>query len=80
TLLVISATTRTRLPRTRRTWAHLLVLALLLNAAPFTLFAIGQQSVSSVLAGIINAITPLATLVVILAAFREERPTRARTT
>lgn len=80
TLLAISAATRTHLPRTRRTWAHLLVLALLLNAAPFTLFAIGQQSVSSVLAGIINATTPLATLVVILTAFREERPTRARTT
>ncbi|MEH3075562.1 MAG: DMT family transporter [Quadrisphaera sp.] len=80
TLLAISAATRTHLPRARRTWGHLLVLALLLNAAPFTLFAIGQQSVSSVLAGIINATTPLATLAVILAAFREERPTRARAT
>ncbi|MFB9376736.1 DMT family transporter [Kineococcus gynurae] len=80
TLLVVSAATRTRLPRGRRTWAHLLVLAALLNAAPFTLFAVGQQSVSSVLAGIINATTPLATLLVILVAFREERPTRRRTT
>ncbi|PWJ54937.1 Permease of the drug/metabolite transporter (DMT) superfamily [Quadrisphaera granulorum] len=77
-LLIIVVATRTRLPRSPRTWAHLLVLATLLNAVPFTLFAIGQQSVSSVLAGIINATTPLATLVVILAAFREERPTRQR--
>lgn len=77
-LALISAVSRTALPRSARTWAHLAVLALLLNAAPFTLFAIGQQTVSSVLAGIINAVTPLATLLVVLIALPQEKPTRQR--
>lgn len=38
-------------------------MAVLLNAAPFTLLAHGEQQVSSVLAGALNAITPLTTLV-----------------
>jgi drug/metabolite transporter (DMT)-like permease len=69
---------RTRLPRDLRTWAHLGVAALLLNSAPFTLFAVGEQHVSSVLAGIWNGATPLFTLVVVLVSFPEERPTRDR--
>jgi len=77
-LTVISAATRTGLPRSARTWAHLAVLAVVLNAAPFTLFAIGEQTVSSVLAGIINATTPLGTLAVVLVALPGERPTRPR--
>lgn len=77
-LAAISAVSGTKLPRSTRTWAHLTVLALLLNAAPFTLFAVGQQTVSSVLAGIINAATPLATLLVVLVALPEEKPTRQR--
>lgn len=78
TLVMITLVTRTALPRRAVAWGHLAVLAALLNAIPFTLFAIGQQTVSSSLAGIINAATPLATLLVILAAFPEERPTRGR--
>ncbi len=77
-LALVSLAGRTALPRSGRTWAHLAVLALLLNAAPFTLFAIGQQTVPSVLAGIINAATPLATLLVVLVALPEEKPTRQR--
>lgn len=77
-LTAVSVASRTALPRTVRTWGHLAVLALLLNAAPFTLFAIGQQTVSSVLAGIINAATPLATLLVVLVALPQEKPTRQR--
>jgi drug/metabolite transporter (DMT)-like permease len=77
-LLVIAAIVGVPLPRSRTTWAHLAVVAALLNAAPFTLFAIGQQHISSVLAGIINAATPLTTLLVILLAFPDERPTRER--
>ena len=73
-LLVVSALTRTRLPRSRSTWRHLFVMAMLMNSIPFTLFAIGETHVSSVLAGIINASTPLTTLAVILLAFPEEHP------
>jgi drug/metabolite transporter (DMT)-like permease len=49
-----------------------------MNAIPATLFAYGETQVSSVLAGIINATTPLATLTVVLLAYREEHVTRAR--
>ncbi|MBO1752598.1 DMT family transporter [Actinotalea sp. BY-33] len=77
-LLLLSAVLRQRLPRRRRTWGHLLVVGAVLNAVPFTLFAVGQQHVSSILAGIINAATPLTTLAVILAAYPEEQPTRRR--
>jgi drug/metabolite transporter (DMT)-like permease len=77
-LLMISGLRRTALPQSARTWGHLAVLAVLLNAAPFTLFAIGQQTVPSLLAGIINAATPLATLLVVLVMLPEEKPTRER--
>jgi drug/metabolite transporter (DMT)-like permease len=78
TLLLVARATGTRLPRTRRTWGYLAVVALLFCSIPFTLFAWGETQVSSILAGIINACTPLAGLVVVLAAFPEERPTRER--
>lgn len=78
TLLTIVRVTGTRLPRRRKTWGYLALVGLLFCSIPFTLFAWGETQVSSILAGIINACTPLATLVVILAAFPEERPTRQR--
>ncbi len=73
-LLVVSSATRTRLPRRARTWGHLFVLAVFLNSVPFTLFAYGETHVSAVLAGIINALTPLATLLAALTIFRQQRP------
>ena len=78
TLLLIARATGTRLPRAPRTWGYLALVALLFCSIPFTLFAWGETQVSSILAGIINACTPLATLVVVLIAFPEERPTRQR--
>lgn len=77
-LLVVARLTGTRLPLRRETWRHLAVVALLFCSIPFTLFAFGETQVSSILAGIINAVTPLAVLVVTLVAFPEERPTRER--
>jgi drug/metabolite transporter (DMT)-like permease len=51
---------------------------MLVNSIPFTLFAYGETHIASVLAGIINAATPLTTLAVILLAFPEEKPTADR--
>jgi drug/metabolite transporter (DMT)-like permease len=74
-LLLLVGVTRVRLPRDRATWGHLFVVALLLNSVPSTLFAFGETHVSSVVAGIINAVTPLTTILATFVAFRSERPT-----
>ena len=78
TLLVVLAVTRDRLPRDPRLWGHLVVVAALGVAVPFTLFGFGEQRVSSVLAGIWNATTPLVALPLAVLAFRTERMTRRR--
>jgi drug/metabolite transporter (DMT)-like permease len=79
TLFVILLVTRDRLPRDRRLWGHLIVVATLANLIPFTLFGYAEDGrVSSVLAGIWNATTPLVTLVVTIAVFPTERATRER--
>ena len=77
-LFVILAIRRERLPRGWRTWGSLFVIATLFNSAPFTLFAFGETKVSSVIAGLSNATTPLWVLVVSLAVLPGERPTRDR--
>jgi drug/metabolite transporter (DMT)-like permease len=77
TMLVISAVTRTPLPP-RRYWGSLFVAALLMTSLGWFFFAYAEQYVSSALAGIINGATPLLTLVAILIAFPEEKPTRER--
>jgi drug/metabolite transporter (DMT)-like permease len=77
-LVIVSFATGASLPRTWTTWRHLFVVALLINAIPFTLFGIGQQYVSSTLAGILNAATPLATMLLTMVALRSEPVTRAR--
>ncbi len=77
TLLLLCRVTGTRLPR-GPIWRHLAVTGLLFGSIPFVLFAYGETRVSSILAGIINAATPLTTLAATLVAFREERPTPDR--
>src|SRR3954471_2757664 len=75
TLLLILAITRDRLPRDRAFWGHVLVLGTLMNAAPFALFAYGETEVSSLLAGIFNALTPLMTLLFSIGLLPAEPPT-----
>jgi drug/metabolite transporter (DMT)-like permease len=53
---------------------HLWVVSLLLNVIPGILFALAQTEVTSILAGIINAVTPLMTLLAIMAVTRDEKP------
>lgn len=69
----IVAIRRERLPRSRRVWGHLCVLAVTFCAVPFLLFAWAEQHVSSGLASIFNATTPIMTAIMAWAAFRVER-------
>jgi drug/metabolite transporter (DMT)-like permease len=78
TLLMVLAVIRHRLPRDPVVWAHLTVVATLGVSLPFTLFGFGEQRVSSVLAGIWNAATPLVALPLAVLAFRTERMTVRR--
>lgn len=78
TLLLVLAVMRTRLPRSVAVWRHLAVVGLLMNALPFTLFAVGEQYVTSVVGGLWNATVPLWALVFTLALLPEERPSRRR--
>jgi len=74
-LLVLVAVTRQKLPRVWRHWLHISIVAVLLNAAPGFLFALGQETVSSSIAGVINATTPLMTVLIIISFFRDQTPT-----
>jgi drug/metabolite transporter (DMT)-like permease len=77
-LLVVLAVKRTALPRDRAAWGHVAVMGAFMNAFPFTLFAFGEQHVSSVIAGLWNGTTPLMTLLAVLVLLPEERPDRRR--
>lgn len=61
-LFVIVAARRDSLPRGLRTWGHIAVAALVANAAPYLLFALGETSVDSSIAGALNSTAPLWTL------------------
>jgi drug/metabolite transporter (DMT)-like permease len=78
-LAVLTALTRTPLPKDVRLWGHLVVVALLLCVLPFSLYAWAELRVSSGVASILNATTPLQTMLVAMVALREERLTRDRT-
>jgi len=77
TVIVICVLMRTPFPP-RRTWGKVFIASLLMTSIPWTLFAFAETHVSSALAGILNGATPLMTLVMILIAFPEEKPTRQR--
>ena len=48
-----------RLSRDRAVWGHLALAAVFGNVVPFVLFAVGEQTVDSGVAGVLNATTPL---------------------
>ncbi|MGW6984704.1 DMT family transporter [Streptomyces sp. NPDC054932] len=77
-LVAVLLVRREPLPRGLRTWGHLSVAALLLNTAPFSLFAYAELSIPSSLAGICNATSPLWGMALSLVALSEDRPTRRR--
>ena len=67
-----------RMPRDRRIWAAFLGMGLLNNVIPFTLIAAGQQHLGSGIAAILNASTPLFTVLLAHVATRDERMTGGR--
>jgi len=63
---------RIPVPNTFAGWRRFIVMALLNNVLPFSLLVSGQTMIASGLASVINAMTPVFT-VLVLAAFGEER-------
>jgi drug/metabolite transporter (DMT)-like permease len=61
-------------PESKRVLFHLWVISLLLNVIPGVFFALAETEVTSILAGIINAVTPLMTLLAIMVVTRNEKP------
>jgi len=78
TLLVLAVAARQRLPRDRGTWGRLIVAAFFCNALPFALFGIGERTVDSGVAGVMNATTPLWSLLIGVALGTERRLGPAR--
>ncbi len=78
TLLVLAFAARQRLPRDRGTWGRLVVAAFFCNALPFALFGIGERTVDSGVAGVMNATTPLWSLLIGVALGTERRLNPAR--
>lgn len=74
TLVLWARFKKISLPKGKAMWFHLWVVSLLLNTIPGVLFAFAELKVTSILAGIINAVTPLMTLLAIMLAFREQKP------
>ena len=74
-MAVIMAFLGVKLPRQIKQWLHLWVAGILMSALPFSLYAFAQQSTTSILAAIINATTPLFTLLAILSIFKAQKQT-----
>lgn len=73
TLGALVALRREGLSRSLRVWAHLTVLGLTFCVIPFLLFSWAQQHVSSGVASIFNATTPIMTAVMAWLVFRVEK-------
>lgn len=73
TLGIFVAVRRDRLPRRLVLWMHMTVLAVMFCVVPFLIFSWAQQHVSSGLASIYNATTPIMTAIMAWAVFRVER-------
>lgn len=73
-LLLISYLMRLKLPFS--IWRKLFIAGLLMNSLPGFLFAFAQDYVSSILAGILNAVTPLMTLLFIVFVFKDQQVSR----
>lgn len=74
-LLIFAAINKLAWPTQPSTWFKIFVVSLCMNSIPSALFAFAERHVTSAFAGIMNAATPIATIIMILLVFREETPT-----
>jgi drug/metabolite transporter (DMT)-like permease len=73
TLFIIAKMRGYSLPTDRKARFHIWVVAIFLNVIPGIFYALAETAITSVLAGIINAVTPLMTLIAILLVNRAEK-------
>ncbi len=78
TLIAIMLATRRKWPRERRIWLHMIVISATLCAIPFTLFAWAETMVPSTVASIVNASTPIMTLLLTPLLLPTERLSRTQ--
>jgi drug/metabolite transporter (DMT)-like permease len=67
-----------RLPRPGKLWLHLLVMSVIANVLPFLLIAWSQQHATSAIAAVLNATTPLFTLLFAALLFHNDTFSRER--
>jgi drug/metabolite transporter (DMT)-like permease len=77
-LVLILLIRRERVRIDRRNIGDFVVVGAVMTAIPFVLFALAEQRVSSVLAGLVNATTPLFTAVFVALLLPAERPDRVQ--
>ena len=77
-LFVLIKLAKQRIPLSKKVLLHTFVAGLVMSAFPFTLFAFAELHVSSGLAGMVNAATPVMTVLAIMIAFRDQKPTRVQ--
>ncbi len=77
-LLAVAHHRRSALPRGWSIWGHLAIAALLANALPYMLFGVAEQHIASGVTGVINATTPLWTVLLSLAIGYGERLTMSQ--
>lgn len=77
-LFVLIKLAKQRVPKAWDAWRKTFVAGLVMSAIPFTLFAYAELHIGSGLAGMVNAATPVMTVLAIMIAFREQKPTRVQ--
>ncbi len=78
TLYLVARYRKIELPKDKKTLFYIWIVSLLLNVFPGVFFAYAETAVTSIFAGIINAVTPLATPIAILLVNRAEQPKSAQ--
>lgn len=68
-----------QLPRDPMLWLHLAVAAAIANVVPYALFAFGEQQVDSSVAGMLNATTPVWTILLAVLVKQESKPNTWKT-